>query len=163
MAVDIQPNSALAPDPVVPPDVSGNPEGLPTTTTSDVGNSAQPQQPAPPPKEKETFSQGFRRGTSGEKYVVDSSGNVSQARTTAPSAGGTFGSILAGVVQGALAGASKARMSGVPSNDVSGGAGAGVGAAVEAAQQRDLRNRGAAQQNFSNQQAVQKMSREQAE
>jgi hypothetical protein len=146
-----------------PPDATSGGGLVLSPSSGTPGSTPSNPQPTPPPKAKETFSQGFRRGASGEKYVVDSSGNISQARTTAPSAGGTFGSILAGVVQGALSGAMRARAGGIPSSELGGGAGAGVAGAVQDAQQRDLRNRGAAQQNFSNQQAIQKMSREQAE
>jgi hypothetical protein len=97
MAVDIQPsNSAPAPDPAATPDLNGVPTKIATDTSSTIGAPSQPQ-PAPPPKEKEKFSEGWRRGASGEKYVVDSSGNVIPSRTTAPSAGGTFGSMYRAV------------------------------------------------------------------
>jgi hypothetical protein len=64
---------------------------------------------------------------------------------------------------GALAGLTASRPGRIPSAELGGGAGAGAAAAIQAGQQRDARNRGVAQQNFANQQQVQKMSREQAE
>jgi hypothetical protein len=157
MAVD-----NAAPDPVVPPDVSGTPQGLPTNASSDVGNPAQPQ-PQPQRPAPERFSQGVGRGLAGPKFVVDGKGNVVSARTTADSPIGEFGNILGGIVFGALAGASKARVGRTPSHETGGGFGAGAGAAVEAADQRDDRNRMQAQTQFANQVQVQKMSREQAE
>jgi hypothetical protein len=160
MAVDIQPSSA-APDPAATPDLSGVPAGMPTASTSNVGAPAQQSQPAALPREG--IGQGIRRAMRGTQYVVDAAGNVTDSRATAPSGKGEFGSILGGIIMGALAGMAKSRMSGVPSSDVSGGAGAGVGAAVEAAQQRDIRNRGQAETQFANEQQVQKASREQLE
>ena len=125
MAVD-----NAAPDPVVPPDVSGTPQGLPTNASSDVGNPAQPQ-PQPQRPAPERFSQGVGRGLAGPKFVVDGKGNVVSARTTADSPIGEFGNILGGIVFGALAGASKARVGRTPSHETGGGFGAGAGAAVE--------------------------------
>jgi hypothetical protein len=145
-----------------PPDAASG-GGLALTPSPGTPGSITPSNPQPARPPKESFVSGLRRGAGGEQYVVDGQGNLQSARTTAPSGKGEFGSILGGIVMGALAGASRARMSGAPSADVSGGAGAGAAAAVEAAQQRDLRNRGQAQQNFTNQQQVQKMSREQLE
>ncbi len=145
-----------------PPDAApgGGPSLSPDPGTP---GSITPSNPQPTRPSKESFVQGIRRGAGGEQYVVDGQGNLQSARTTARSGKGEFGSILGGIVMGALAGASKAKVSGVPSTEVSGGFGAGAGAAVEAAQERDARNRGVAQQNFTNQQSAQKMSREQAE
>jgi hypothetical protein len=118
-------------------------------------------QPARPPKE--TVAQGIQRGAHGTTYMVDGQGNLVESRATAPSGKGEFGSVLGGIVMGALAGLTASRPGRIPSTELGGGAGAGAAAAVQAGQQRDLRNRGVAQQNFANQQAVQKMSREQAE
>jgi hypothetical protein len=159
MAVD-QPSNA-SPDSVVPPDVSGTPAGIPTASTSNVGAPAQQPQPAALPPE--SVGQGIRRGMRGTQFVVDSAGNLTDARTTAPSGKGEFGSILGGIVMGALAGASKSRMGRTPSAEVGGGAGASVGAAIEAGQQRDATNRQQAQTQFATKQSARKMSREQAE
>lgn len=129
---DIQTATPLPPDPSL----------TPTT---------QPQ-PAPPPKE--TFGGGFRRGAAGERYVVDAQGNMTNARTTAPSGKGAFGSILAGMVMGALAGAHSARPGGIPSHELGGGAGQGAEGAADYLQKRDERARGQAQQDFTNRQSA---------
>jgi|HubBroStandDraft_6_1064221.scaffolds.fasta_scaffold47290_4 hypothetical protein len=162
MAVDFVPPSSDSSDPV-PPNITGTPAGVPTVPTSQVGTdpNAPQQQPAAPPKE--TFGQGVARGMRGKQYLVDGTGSVVEARTTAPSGPGTFGSILSGVVMGALQGARASRPGKIPSQEIGGGFGAGVAAAQDAQQQQDTRNRNAAQQNFANRQAVAKMSRDQAE
>jgi hypothetical protein len=161
MAVDIQPNAAApAPDPATP-DVSGTPAGMPTNATSTIGSPQQPNQPSAPPKE--TVGQGFVRGAKGTQYVSDAQGGMTEARFTAPSAKGTFGSILAGVTLGAIAGASRARVSGIPNAEARGGFGEGVGAAVQDATARDERNRAHADQDFAAKQSAQKVSREQLE
>jgi hypothetical protein len=99
----------------------------------------------------------------GKQYLVDGTGAVTEARTTAPSGAGTFGSILSGVVMGALSGARASRPGKIPSQEIGGGFGAGVAASQDAQQQQDTRNRAQAQQVFANKQAVVKMSRDQAE
>jgi hypothetical protein len=64
MAVDIQPSSAApAPDPAATPDISGNPAGMPTASTSNVGAPAQQPQPSVLPPE--SVGQGIRRGMRG--------------------------------------------------------------------------------------------------
>jgi hypothetical protein len=160
MAVDVQTNGPDSSD-VVAPDVPGTPIGSPTSATPQVGGPAQQPQPAAPPKE--TIGQGLARGASGEKYFVDGQGNMVSARATSTSPAGTFGGILSGVVMGALAGAKSARPGRIPSSEVGGGFGAGVASAEADAQQRDQRNRTQAQQDFTNRNQAQKMSREQAE
>lgn len=161
LPLDPTAGAAPAPDPAAP-NVTGAPAGAPTSPTApQVGAGPTAPQPAAPPKE--SMVQGLTRGMGGKKYVVDGQGNVVEARTTADSGSGTFGSILGGIVMGALAGASKSRPGRIPSQEIGGGAGAGVGAAIDQSQQQDARNRGKAEQNFANNQAVQKMSREQAE
>lgn len=118
-------------------------------------------QPAAPPKE--SFWQGFARGGAGESYVVDAQGNMTNARTTAPTKKGMLGSILAGAVLGALHGATAARPGGIPSQEVSGGVGGGAKAAMDYLENRDLLKRKQAEDQFTRQQAAQKMTREQAE
>jgi hypothetical protein len=160
MPVDIQANSPDSSD-AAPPNVTGTPTGLPTSPTPIVGGPAQEPQPTAPPKE--TFRQGMTRGATGDQFLVDGQGNVVSSRATARSAGGDFGSILSGIVMGALQGARVARPGRIPSQEIGGGFGAGASAAIEGEQQQDARNRKNAQQNFANNQAVKKMSREDAE
>lgn len=136
-----------------PPDVGA---GAPPPDAT--GLTPAPGAPTPPPKE--SFLQGFGRGAAGESYVVDASGNMTNARTTAPSGKGLLGSILAGAVMGALHGASGLRK-GLDNPDA--GVGAGVRADLAARQQQDLLKRQQAQENFTRQQSVAKMTREQAE
>jgi hypothetical protein len=139
-----------------PPDVQNNPAPPPI----DVGAPA--AQPTPPPKE--TLGQGFMRGARGEQYVVDETGRMTNARTTAPSGRGMLGSILAGAVMGALHGATTVRPQG-RSGEGNGniGFGAGVEAALGARQQQDELNRARAVQQFQTQQSAKKMTREEAE
>jgi hypothetical protein len=158
--VDVQPNSSNSSD-AVAPDINGAPVGLPTSPTPAVGVPTQQPQPAAPPKE--TFREGLSRGASGERYLVDGAGNVVSARTTSSSSSGNFGQILSGIVMGALSGAKASRPGRLPSSEVGGGFGAGAAAATADEQQRDQRNRTQAQQNFTNQNAVKKMTREDAE
>jgi hypothetical protein len=160
MPVDIQANSPDSSD-AVAPNVTGTPTGLPTSPTPIVGGPAQEPQPTAPPKE--TFRQGMTRGATGDQFLVDGRGNVVSSRATARSAGGDFGSILSGIVFGALSGAKVARSGRVPSQATGGGFGGGVAAAAEDEQQRDQRNRAKAQQDFTNRNQAQKMSRESAE
>lgn len=156
------------PDPII-----NNPQpNAPVPTDSDagappdLGNAAPPgsmpptanRQPQRPPRE--TFGQGWQRGMAGRQYVVDAQGNVGEARTTAPSGPGKFGSILAGAVFGALQGSRAARPGGIPSHELSGGVGAGMAAGEEAFQQRDQRNRGRAQQDFANRNVAKKQQNE---
>lgn len=162
------PNNAGVPTPApVPtpdaaaPNVTGAPTGVPTVPTSQVGAPQTPQQPAAPPKE--TFKEGMTRGVRGQQYVVDGQGNVVPVRTNQDSGAGTFGRILAGVAMGALEGARRARPGKIPSQEIGGGFGAGVNAGIEGQQQQDAKNRAKAQQDFANQSAVKKMSREDAE
>lgn len=147
------------PDPIPAPDVPNNP-APPVDPAQLTGGGPAPQPAAP---QKESFMQGFARGGAGESYVVDGNGNMVNSRTTAPSGKGLLGSILAGAVLGALHGATAARPGGIPSRELGGGAGAGAKAATDYLQQRDLLKREQAQQDFTRQQSVQKMSREQAE
>jgi hypothetical protein len=158
--VDVQPNSSDSAD-VVAPNIPGSPAGSPTAPTSQVGSGPTTPQPSAPPKE--TFGEGVARGVKGRQYMVDGTGAVVDASTAAPSKKGTFGSILSGIVMGALQGARVARPGKIPSQEIGGGPGAGVNAAIEGAQQQDARNRGKAEQDFANQAAVKKMSREDAE
>lgn len=159
----LDPNAGATPSPdPAAPNVTGAPAGAPTAPTApQVG--AVPTAPQPAAPTKESFGEGVGRGMRGRQYMVDGQGNVVEARTTADSGSGTFGSILGGVVMGALAGASKARPGRIPSQEIGGGFGAGVGAAQEFQQQQDARNRGKAEQDFANKAAVKKMSREDAE
>jgi hypothetical protein len=163
MAVDFVPPSSPDSSDPIPPNITGAPAGTPTVPTSQVGTdpNAPQQQPAAPPKE--TFGQGVARGIRGKQYLVDGNGSVVEARTTADSGAGTFGSILSGVVMGALQGAKSARPGKIPSQEIGGGFGAGVASAQDAQQQQDTRNRAQAQQTFANKQSVAKMSRDQAE
>jgi hypothetical protein len=137
--------------------------GLVLSPSAGDPGSITPSNPQPTPPPKESFVQGLRRGSHGETYVIDNAGQTQSARTTAPSGKGEFGSVLGGIVMGALAGLTASRPGKIPSAELGGGAGAGAAAAIQAGQQRDVRNRGVAQQNFANQQQVQKMTREQAE
>jgi hypothetical protein len=137
--------------------------GLSLSPSPGTPGSITPGNPQPTRPQKESVVQGIRRGAGGERYVVDAQGNVTNARTTASSGKGEFGSVLGGIVMGALAGLTASRPGEIPSAELGGGAGAGAAAAIQAGQQRDTRNRGVAQQNFANQQQVQKMTREQAE
>jgi hemoglobin-like flavoprotein len=164
MAVDFVPPSSPDSSDPIPPDIVGAPSSVPTTPTPPpVGAdpNAQQQQPAAPPRE--TFGEGVARGIRGRQYVVDGSGAVAEARTTSPSASGSFGSILSGVVMGALQGARASRPGKIPSQEIGGGFGAGVASAQDAQQQQDTRNRAQAQQTFANKQSVAKLSRDQAE
>src|SRR5271157_347647 len=137
------------------PDVNGAaPAGAPPAP----GGAAPAAGPTPP--RKEGVGQGFARGMAGETYVTDAAGNVTNARTTAPSGKGMFGSILGGIVFGALQGAHSARPGGIPSHELGGGAGQGAESASEALKARDVKARGNAQQNFQNQQVAKKQANE---
>jgi len=135
--------SATAPAATAPPDVRPDVAPMPN-----LGAPA-PEPEAPP---QETLGQGFARGARGEQYVVDAQGNMTPARTTAPSGKGTFGRILAGMVFGALAGATAETpptRSGA-AGDVGSEFGAGAGAARQVLGQQDVTNRARAQQDFQN-------------
>lgn len=124
--------------------------------------------PPPPPQglssdKPMSFKQGFQAGAGGQHYVVDQSGNVVPVAPAAqPSARGEFGKILAGAALGALQGASVARPGGIPSHDLRGGFGAGAQASEQYFENRDLRARAQAQQNFANTQSVKKLNQEEA-
>src|SRR5580693_7848809 len=144
------PPGQLPTDPNQPPDVQAQ---TPPAPVPDTGS----MQGQPTPPAKETFKQGFARGGAGEQYVVDAQGNMTNARTSAPSSKGNFGSILAGAVMGALAGAHSARPGGIPSKELGGGgAGQGAAGAQDFFQKRDELRRQQAQTNFQNRQAAQK-------
>lgn len=141
------------PDPITPPPAGPMPQP-PEEMLSD-------RTPLP---QLETFKQGFVRGAAGPQYATDEQGNVVPLKPNVqPTKGGTFGSILAGMVVGALQGATAARPGGIPSHELGGGVGAGAKAIEDYLLKQDLLKRQEAQQNFQNQQAVQQASRLEAE
>lgn len=143
------------PDEVMaPPDMPNAPVPPPVDTGA---------APQPTPLPKESFLQGVARGGAGEQYVVDATGRMTNARTTAPSLKGMLGSILAGAALGALHGATAARPGGIPSAELGGGAGAGAKAATDYLEQRDILHRKQAQEQFQQQTEARKMGREEAE
>jgi hypothetical protein len=160
--VEATSDAPISNDLTPPPDAASG-GGLALAPSPETPGSITPSNPQPARPPKETVAQGIQRGAHGTTYMVDGQGNLVESRATAPSGKGEFGSVLGGIVMGALAGLTASRPGRIPSAELGGGAGAGAAAAVQAGQQRDARNRGVAQQNFTNQQQVQKMSREQLE
>jgi hypothetical protein len=131
--------------PSVPPTVNPVGGALPAATEN-----AQPSQPP-----KESFKQSFAEGYNGAvtpNYTTDENGNVV---STAPARHG-LGGILGGVLAGALRGMNDAMAAQVSPDAKTKGAAfsAGAAAAKQAAEQRDLKARAVAQQNFENNQAV---------
>lgn len=132
------------------PDVSAVPStagALPQAVT----NAQNPQPPTPP---KETFSEGYNNAVT-PQYRVTGTGEI---ETADPARRSSLGGILGGVLAGALRGMNDAMAAQTPEGARGKGAAfsAGAAAAKKGEEDRDLKARAIAQQNFeNNQKAVQ--------
>jgi len=129
--------------------------GTPPIVGSPSGNA--PQRPAP--LKKESFLEGLIRGLHGESYVADAQGNIVDARATAKSGKGLFGSILGNLAIGAMVGGANANLGGRPHEGPEVNTGE---KAMEWMQKRDETARNQAASNFSRTMEAKKMSAEEA-
>lgn len=149
--------AALASAPAAP-DVSAVPStagALPQAVT----NAQNPEPPTPP---KETFSEGYNNAVT-PQYRVTGTGEI---ETAEPARRSSLGGILGGVLAGALRGMNDAMAAQPPEGARGRGAAfsAGAAAAKRGEEERDLKARAIAQQNFeNNQKATEAKIHQQAE